>query len=436
VAAKIVAAAEADAGAWAKLSHLSDRIGHRLSGSRSLEKAVEWAVAAMKEDGHEGVRAEKVMVPRWVRGAESASIVSPVEHSLALIGLGGSGATPRKGLVAEVVVARDFAELDRLGAAVKGKIVLFNYPMPAYSEEKGPGYGEASEYRVRGPSRAAAMGAAAVLVRSVTARSLRTPHTGSTRFEDGQRPIPAAAVSIEDAELIARLAQSDKVRVRLLLRARTLPDAESANVIAELRGTGKPDEIVLIGGHLDSWDVGQGAHDDGAGCVIVMQALTVLRQLGLKPRRTIRVVLFTNEENGLRGARQYAQDHAAELSSHVMAMEADTGAFPPRGFEVQGSDQALGQVGDVVSLLASIDANRAQPGHGGADISVLGRAGVPLLGLWMDRSRYFDYHHSAADTLDKVDPRDLARDVAAVAVVAYVIADMPDRLTPGQPPPP
>jgi carboxypeptidase Q len=434
VAAQILAAAEADQGAWTKLAYLSDRIGHRLSGSRALEQAVEWTTAAMKADGHEAVRAEKVMVTHWVRGPESAELVAPVERPLAIIGLGGSAATPRKGLVGEVVVARDFEELDKLGAQVKGKIVLFNRPMAPYSEEKGPGYGEAVEYRNRGPARAAAMGATAVLVRSVTAHSLRTPHTGSTRFADGQRPIPAAAVSIEDAELIARLAAAgETVRLRLVLSARTLPDAESANVVAELRGREKPDEVVVIAGHLDSWDVGQGAHDDGAGCVIVMQALTVLRKLGLKPRRTIRVVLFTNEENGLRGARQYAVDHAAELPSHVMAMEADTGAFAPRGFEVQGSEKALGQMVDIVSLLAPIDANRAQPGHGGADISVMGRAGVPLLGLWMDRSRYFDYHHSAADTLDKIDPRDLARDVAAVAVIAYVVADMPERLATGQP---
>ncbi|HWM88311.1 MAG TPA: M20/M25/M40 family metallo-hydrolase, partial [Kofleriaceae bacterium] len=195
-------------------------------------------------------------------------------------------------------------------------------------------------------------------------------------------------------------------------------------------GREKPDEVVVIGAHIDSWDVGQGAHDDGAGCVMVMQALTVLRKLGMVPRRTIRVVLFTNEENGLRGARQYAADHAAELPAHVMAMEADSGGFAPRGFEVQGSDKTMRQMADIASLLQPIDAHRTEPGEGGADIGVLAGAGVPLLGLWVERSRYFHYHHTDADTLDKVDPRDLARDVAAVAVIAYVVADMPERLAP------
>ena len=215
--------------------------------------------------------------------------------------------------------------------------------------------------------------------------------------------------------------------------ARLLPDAASANVVGELRGREKPDEIVVISGHLDSWDVGHGAHDDGAGCVTAMQALTLLRQLGLRPRRTIRAVLFTNEENGLRGGRQYAIDHAAEMSRHVMALESDSGAFQPRGFHVEGSDAALGQVSDIFTLLEPIDAHRAEPGDGGADISQLG-GDVPKLGSWVDGSSYFDYHHSHADTLDKVDPALLNRHIAAVAVVAYVIADMPARLAPGPPP--
>jgi Zn-dependent M28 family amino/carboxypeptidase len=436
VAARIIQAAEADRGAWQKLTHLSDRIGHRLSGSRALEQAIEWAVETMKAEGHENVRAEKVMVPHWVRGEERAALVAPVERPVAILGLGGSGATPAGGVSGEVVVVSDFDELERLGSQVKGKIVLFNRPMGPYSEEKGSGYGEVVRYRGRGPARAAAMGARAALVRSLTSHSLRSPHTGQTRFEDGQKPIPAAALSIEDADLIARLvASGDKVRLKLVMSARTLPDAASANVVAELRGREKPDEIVVIGGHIDSWDVGQGAHDDGAGCAMTMQALTLLRTLGLRPRRTIRVVLFTNEENGLAGARQYVVDHAAELPRHVMALEADSGAFAPRGFEVQGSEASVGQVADIASLLQPIDGHRAEPGgDAGADIGLMAAAGVPLLGLRMDGSTYFHYHHSEADTLDKVDERDVARNVAAVAVMAYVIADMPDRLTPGTPP--
>jgi Zn-dependent M28 family amino/carboxypeptidase len=435
VASRILAAAQADTGAWQKLGHLTDRIGHRLSGSRSLDQAIEWAQAAMKADGHEGVRAEKVMVPHWVRGPESAALIAPVERPIAVLGLGGTVATPRRGLVAEVVVVRDFDEMEKRAEEVKGKIVLFNHPMPAYSEEKGPGYGEAVVYRGEGPARAAALKARGVLVRSVTARSLRSPHTGATHYAEGQKPIPAAAVSVEDAELISRLAAAgEPVKLRLLLSGRRLPDAPSANVVAELRGREKPDEVVVISGHIDSWDVGQGAHDDGAGCVIAMQALTVLRKLGLTPRRTIRAVLFTNEENGLAGAHQYVTDHTAELPRHVMALEADSGAFQPRGFEVEGSEAALRQVTDIATLLEPIGGQRARAGHSGSDVGPMGVAGVPRLGLWMDRSTYFDYHHSEADTLDKVNPRDLALDVAAVAVIAYVVADMPERLAPGPAP--
>jgi hypothetical protein len=358
-----------------------------------------------------------------VRGAESASILAPVEHELHILGLGGTVGTGRRGVTGEIAIVDDLEELATVGNALAGKIVLFNKPM------RGSGYDDVSEYRVAGPSIAAKLGAKAALVRSLTARSLRSPHTGTLHYDPPGARIPAAAITTEDAELIARLAAAgETVKVRLTLDARTLPDKESANVIAELRGRERPDEIVLIGAHLDSWDVGQGAHDDGAGCVIVMQALTMLRQLGLRPRRTIRVVLFTNEENGLRGAREYLAAHAGEVDKHVMALEADTGGFAPQGFEYEGNDAAFEQMKDIASLLEPIKATRVIKGFAGADIMGLARAGVPSLGLDMDRSTYFDYHHSHADTLDKVVPEHLAQDVAAVAVVAYVIADMPARL--------
>ena len=436
VAARIIAAAEKDDGGWKKLEHLTDRIGHRLSGSPALDRAIEWALAAMKADGHENVHGEKVMVPHWVRGEEWGRITAPVARPLALIGLGGTVATPTKGLSGQVVVVSDFDQLDRLGAAgVKGKMVLFDHPMRPWNEKDGPGYGEAAPYRTKGPSRAAKLGAVAALVRSVTNRSLRSPHTGATTFEDGVKPIPAVAVSVEDAELIARLAAAgETVRVQLRTSGKMLPDAPSQNVIGEIRGRERPDEVVLIGGHIDSWDVGQGAHDDGGGCVIAMQALTVLRRLALTPRRTIRVVLFTNEENGLEGAEQYVADHAAEMGRHVMALEADTGVFAPRGFSVQGDADAIRRATDIASLLEPLGATRITSGHSGADVGELVDKGVPGLGLSMDSSTYFDYHHSQADTLDKIRPEDLRRDVAAVAIMAYVVADMPDRLG-GAPPP-
>jgi carboxypeptidase Q len=437
VAKKIIAAAEADQDGWKKLAHLTDRIGHRLSGSAALDKAIEWSLAAMKADGHENVRGEKVMVPHWVRGEEWGRITAPVERRLALLQLGGSGATAKKGLSGEVVVVREFEELDVLGAAgVKGKIVLFNHPMRQWNNQKdGPGYGEAAPFRTRGPNRAAKLGAAAALVRSVTAKSLRSPHTGATGFEEGVKPIPAVAISVEDAELIARLtAAGEKVRVQLRTSGKKLKDARSQNVIAEIRGREKPEEVVVIGGHIDSWDVGTGAHDDAGGCVIAMQALTVLRRLGLTPRRTIRVVLFTNEENGLEGAKQYVAAHAAEMKHHVMALEADTGVFAPRGFSVQGDADAVRRATDIVSLLEPIGATTISTGYSGADVGQIVEKGAPGLGLSMDSSTYFDYHHSEADTLDKIRPEDLRRDIATVAVMAYVVADMPDRLG-GAPPP-
>jgi carboxypeptidase Q len=428
---KIVTAAHADREAYRKLSYLTDRIGNRLSGSAALGQAVAWAAKTMKEDGHE-VRTEAVMVPHWVRGVEAAEITAPITRSLHVLGLGGTVATPKAGITAPVVVVHDWAELDARREAVKGAIVLYDVAMPKWSEDKGSGYGQTVEYRGRGASRAAKYGAVAALVRSVTAHSLRTPHTGGMNYEDGVAKIPALAVTVEDSTLIARLAAQGPVTVHVRADGQTLPDVESANVIGELRGRERPEEFVVIGGHIDSWDVGQGAHDDGAGAVTMMQALTTIRKLGLHPRRTIRVVLFTNEENGLRGGRAYAKDHAAELPNTVLAVESDSGGFAPRGFSVQTKpevqDRVKARVADVAALLGKISATRVIAGHGGADIGPMVPAGVPTVGLDTDGRTYFDIHHTEADTLDKVDPQELADDVAAVAALAYVVADMPERV--------
>lgn len=440
-ARRIFATALSSETAWPRLAFLTDRIGHRLSGSPALDRAIAWAAETMRQDGLENVRLEEVMVPRWVRGEESGAIVAPIAAPIRLLALGGSPGTPRRGLTGEVVIVSSFEELDALGSKVKGKIVLFNKALPPYGPE-GTGYGEVSSYRNHGPSRAAKLGAAAALVRSVTARSLRSPHTGATRFEPGVRPIPAAAISTEDADLIARLDRAgERVQVKLVLGAHTLPDVRSANVVGEWVGAERPEEIVLLAAHIDSWDVGQGAHDDAVGCVIVTEALGVLRRLGLRPRRTIRVVLFTNEENGLRGARTYAERHQATLPNHVAAIEADTGSFRPLGFRVQAPQDdaqglALAHAREIAALLAPLGATRIEPGYGGADIAPLAPAGVPLLGLDMDASTYFDYHHSEADTLDKVDPEHLRQNVAVVATMAYVLADMPFRFgRPSEPTP-
>ena len=299
---KIVAGALAENDSYQKLEYLCLFVGHRLSGSPQLVKAIDWAVESLKKDGQENVRREKVMVPHWVRGVESARIVEPRDVPLCMLGLGGSIATPPEGITAQVLVVKDKDELDQRGEEAKGKIVLFNNVMPPYDPEQGSGYGKAVHFRGKGAIYAAEKGAVACLVRSVTAKSLCTPHTGAMRYQDDVPRIPAAAITVEDADLIARLnARGVPVVVNLKMEARTLDDAVSANVVAELRGREKPEEIVVIGGHIDSWDVGQGAHDDGAGSVMCMEAINVLRKLNMVPRRTIRVVLWTNEENGLAG---------------------------------------------------------------------------------------------------------------------------------------
>lgn len=432
IADKIIATARADRGAYDKLAHLTDKIGHRLAGSAALDKAIAWAAQAMTDDGLT-VRTEPVMVPHWERGREEAQLIAPLSRPLHILGLGGTVPTPDGGIAANVIVVHDWKELEARKSEVLGRIVLFNVAMPAWTPEKGSGYGETVQYRGQAASRAAKYGAAAVLVRSVTAKSLDTPHTGAMGYDKDQPKIPAASITIEDAELLDRLAAKGSVQIRLRLESEMHPDAQSANVIGELRGHEKPDEIVVLGAHIDSWDVGQGAHDDGAGVVAMMQALATLKKLNLTPRRTIRVVLFTNEENGLRGGKAYAKDHEAELSKHVAALEADSGGFAPTGFGIDHADPEAAKRGrdrlaEIASLLRSMRATTVELGGGGADISQMKKAGVPQISLDVDNRTYFDVHHTGADTLDKVKPEDLADMAAATAVFAYVVADMPERL--------
>ena len=422
-AARIIGAALTSDHAYRRLAHLTDRIGHRLSGSNNLARAIEWALAEMKRDGLENVRAEKVMVPHWVRGAESLELTGPVSRRLSMLGLGNSVGTPPAGITAEAVVVRSFDELDALGERARGKIVVYNVPFTTY--------GATVQYRGAGASRAARYGALAALVRSVSPVSLQTPHTGAMNYAEGQPKIPAAAITIEGAELLQRMQErSERPVLRLKMEAHFLPDAESANVVAELKGSEKPDEIVLISGHFDSWDVGQGAHDDGGGCIAAWEALRLLKELGLRPRRTIRVVLYTNEENGLRGGNAYRDAHRAELGKHVLAIESDSGVYRPVGFGLNEAapPQARADIEEIARLLSGIRAARIAPNGGGADIGPIMREGVIGMSLDVDGSRYFDIHHTEADTLDKVDPQELAHCVAALAVMAYTVADMPHAL--------
>lgn len=432
-AARIIGATLVSNSAYDNLAYLSDRIGHRLSGSPQLEAAIQWAVERMKADGFENVHTEPVMVPHWVRGAESAELLSPVRRPLVILGLGGTVGTPPEGITADVVEATSWEQLDALGEKVKGKIVLYNYPMKP-SESMFRSYGEAVAYRGGGASRAAKFGAVAALVRSVTTVSLRTPHTGGMGYADNVPKIPAAAVTIEDAETIHRmLARGEKVTVNLKLGAQMLPDAPSANVIGEWRGREKPDEVVVIGGHFDSWDVGTGSTDDGGGCISAMEVINVLKRLNLRPRRTIRVVLWTNEENGGRGAMGYGEAHKADLSRHVLAMESDAGVARPYGLSAGAKDSTKAvkvreTVREIAALLRGIGVDLVQDGGGGSDTGPILAAGVPGISVLVDDTHYFDVHHTMADTMDKISPFNLSLNVAATAVVAYIVADMPQRL--------
>ncbi|MBL7997096.1 MAG: M20/M25/M40 family metallo-hydrolase [Candidatus Kapabacteria bacterium] len=413
---RIIKNATADSALYKRLATMCDTYGNRLSGSESLERAIDWIIAEAKKDGYDA-RGEKVMVPHWVRGAESCTMTAPRTHTMPILGLGGSVATPPGGIEAEILVVRSFEELKKRAADAKGKIVLYNVPFTKY--------GETVQYRVNGAVEAARAGAVASLVRSVGPFSIQSPHTGMLRYNDSLPKIPHAAITLEDAEMIARLSgRGTPVRIRLMMSAQTLPDAESRNVVFEIKGTELPNEVVVMGGHIDSWDVGQGAMDDGGGCFAAWYALNAIRASGLKPRRTIRVVMWTNEENGVRGGAAYAEQHKNER--HVLAIESDEGTFKPTGFGYEGgTPQMMNLLKDVATLLKPLGADDIHNGFGGADISPLKeRFNTPLLGLEVQGDRYFWFHHTHGDTIDKLNPKELNECAAAMAVMAYVIADM------------
>lgn len=418
-ARRIIAAATADHRAHERLGELVDGFGHRFSGSVALEQALDWILEEMRADGLENVSADPVMVPHWVRGRESLELLLPRRKPMPVLGLGGSVGTPPGGVRGEVLVVSSYDDLEARKADAVGRIVLFDVPFTSY--------GETVAYRSGGAVAAARAGAIASLLRSVGPESMQSPHTGGMRYEEGVARIPHAAITVEDAQMLHRMQdRGERVEVVLSMEAKLLPDAPSRNVMAELVGSERPEEIVVLGGHTDSWDVGQGAMDDGGGVVAAWEAVRLLKELGLHPRRTIRVVGWTNEENGLRGGTQYAADHGGER--HVLAMESDAGVFRPLGYGFTGSDRAFAMVQEIGTLLEEIGAGAITRGGGGADIGPLMQTGVPGMGLNVDGTRYFWYHHTDADTLDKLDPDDVARCVAALAVMAYVVADMPETL--------
>ena len=420
---KLIQAATADQFAWNRVAELTDTYGQRISGSDNLNRAIAWAVETMTKDGLENVHTERVMVPTWVRGAESLEITNPPHHVVPMLGLGGSIATPPAGIEAEVMVVGSGEELAKRAAEAKGKIVLFNV---AYTN-----YGETVAYRSGGARMAAQHGAVAALVRSVGPVGLRTPHTGGMNYgDDTVTKIPTAAIAVEDALRIERLANRGlKVRVRLKMEAHFEPDAESFNVVGEIRGSEKPDEIVLVGCHFDSWDPGTGASDDGVGCIVTWEAARLMKQLNIRPKRTVRVVLFTNEENGMRGGNGYRDQHAQQAAKHILALESDLGVFAPARLGFTGSEAAQKIMADIATLLAPLGLQNIGPGGGGADIGPIATLGkVPMMAYQGDADKYFTIHHTPADTVDRIAPAEVSKAAAAIAAVVYVVADMPQAL--------
>lgn len=424
--------------AYRQTGYLCNNIGPRLTGSPQAGRAVEYVAAEMRRLGLE-VQLEKLSVPHWVRGEETGSLVqfpgqaANTTQKIVLTALGGSVATPPRGLTAEVVVVENFDELQTLGRAkVEGKIVLFNHRFDQKMAAQGYGgdaYGQAVGYRGIGASRAAQLGAIAALVRSVGGATYRLPHTGSLFYLSDAPRIPAAAVTAEDADLIAHLARDGAVKMQLTLTPQTLPDTESYNVIADLKGSEHPEQVVIVSGHLDSWDLGTGAIDDAAGVAVAMGVAQLINQLKLRPRRTLRIIAWMNEENGLVGGRTYARNHQNEVAHHFAAIESDRGAGHPLGFEVMGKPALIDLLRPVSGVLESSGAGlmrRVEETE--ADISPLAAAGVPAFGLWQDTRTYFDYHHTPADTFDKIVPEELAENVAAMTVLAYALANLPEAL--------
>jgi len=420
--------------AYKLVEHLSRNIGPRLSGSTQAKKAVEYVADEMRKLGLD-VRLQRVMVPHWVRGEEKGEIVefpgmaSGTTQRIVLTALGGSVATPAEGITADVVVVSNFDELNSLGREkVAGKIVLFNYKFDVEMERSGFGlsaYGEAVRYRFGAAMAAARYGAAAVLVRSAGSSQNRLAHTGSLGYSDTLPKIPGAAVTYEDADTIAYLVGQGRVRAHITLTPQTLPDAESYNVIADLKGTEKPEEVVIVSGHLDSWDLGQGAIDDGAGVAVSASVPYLLKRLNLRPKRTIRFIAWMNEENGGRGSAGYAAEQKDNFGKHFGAIESDLGASHPVGFVFAGKKEALPFFETVSGVLRPQGSSLVQQQDNvGSDVGPLTAAGVPSFAPWFDQRTYFKYHHTAADTFDKIDPRELAEVSSVMAVLAYGLANL------------
>lgn len=417
IAKKIYNHAHKDSSAWDRLAYLCDNYGHRISGSKHLEDAILWMESEMKKDGLANITKDPVKVPNWKRGEAKCKLTSPWEYNIPILALGGSVSTPENGIEAEVIVISDFDDLEKKASLVKGKIVLYNR---AFTN-----YGETVQYRLHGATRAAKHGAVASLIRSVTPFYDANPHTGVSYYNDTIVKIPHAAISLEAVDIIQRLSeQKKKIKIYLNMNPKFEEDALSHNLYFELVGKDLPKEIVAAGGHIDSWDVGQGAHDDAGPCVAVWEAVKLLKELNLVPKRTIRVVMWTNEENGLQGGTQYAEMHKDE--PHHGLYEFDSGVFNPVAVGHSGDENYFNAFKKYENVFDIINPNfEIKKGGGGADISPMMKLGFTGMGLVVDSEQeYWRYHHSANDTVDKVDKKILNDCIAATAIALYIYADL------------
>lgn len=387
-----------------------------------MENAIDYMLDTLNKDGLDNVHGEAVTVPHWVRGQESAELLQPRNHPLAILGLGYSVGTPSEGITAEVLVVRSFDELKARASEAKGKIVVYNQDYVSY--------GITVAYRSRGAAEGAKVGAVATLIRSVTPFSLYTPHTGMQDYEDGVPKIPTACITVEDAQMLWRMSQrGEKITIKLTMGAQNLPPVQSRNTVAEIRGSRYPEQVVLVSGHLDSWDVGQGAMDDGAGAFISWQALSIIHQLGLRPKRTMRAVLWTGEEFGLIGGESYWNSHKADIANYDLVMESDIGTFTPQGIAFTGNRSATKIMKQLVStLLARINATQLTSPAEVSDVPWWIENGVPGGSLINDNKDYFFYHHTNADMMTVEGAHTLDLCSAVWAVVAYAVADMEDML--------
>jgi carboxypeptidase Q len=413
---------------YQNLHYLCKNIGPRLSGSPNAQKAVEWGKKLMESYGFDTVFLQKVMVPHWVRGAKEQGIIidGPTKIPVAITALGMSVATPKGGITADVIEVHSLKELDTLGAGIiKGKIVFFNRPFDPRFIETLRAYGTAGDQRFEGPAVAAKFGAVAVIVRSLTGSIDNYPHTGTTVYDDNGIKIPAAAISTIAANQLSELLKQRQVKFYLRLNCKTLPDTISYNVVAEIKGSENPNHFITVGGHLDSWDLAEGAHDDGTGVMQSVEALRLIKAVGYHPKNSIRAVFFINEENGDRGGEKYAELAAKNKEVHIAAIETDLGGFTPRGFGFSGASPAFMQNinANWKKLLEPYDADKLIAGGGGSDIGPLKdkSPGVVLIGYLPDSQRYFDVHHSANDVFENVNKREMELGAAAMASLIYLI---------------